>query len=292
MLAAAVRPICLAAGLMPGTGFGPSALGVVAAARSPMTEISGCPAHAEVGGDGNAAAAVERAPVCAASRRPSGTPRRRPPRSPCGCRCARRPRPRRRPRLEGDASRVDAGDPAPGAHLDAEPRQLLARPAPTASARSCRARGRSPRAGRTRLRCGSMRRNSLSSVCRAISLIVPAISTPVGPPPMTTKVSQASRRAGSAARSACLERADHPRRGSSKRVGERLQPGRVRAATRRGRSSCSSRRPRRRGGRSAGARRRRGRPGGPRRRRPAPRPSGSSGCRASSRAAARGGSAR
>ena len=47
-----------------------------------------------------------------------------------------------------------------------------------------------------------MRRNSRGKVCWAISLIVPAISTPVGPPPMTTKVSQASRSASSLARSA------------------------------------------------------------------------------------------
>ena len=47
-----------------------------------------------------------------------------------------------------------------------------------------------------------MRRNSFGSVCCAISLIVPAISTPVGPPPMTAKVIQASRPAVLCARSA------------------------------------------------------------------------------------------
>ena len=43
---------------------------------------------------------------------------------------------------------------------------------------------------------GSMRRNSFASVCRAISASVPASSTPVGPPPITTRLSQAARAVG------------------------------------------------------------------------------------------------
>ena len=78
----------------------------------------------------------------------------------------------------------------------------------------------------TRVCFGSMRRNSRASVCCAISLIVPAISTPVGPPPMTTKVSQASRSAPTVARSALFERADDAG-ADLEGVGERLQPGRV-----------------------------------------------------------------
>ena len=47
-----------------------------------------------------------------------------------------------------------------------------------------------------------MRRNSPRSVWRAISASVPAISTPVGPAPTTTKVSHSARRASSVSRSA------------------------------------------------------------------------------------------
>ncbi len=49
---------------------------------------------------------------------------------------------------------------------------------------------------------GSLRRNSRGKVWRAISASVPASSTPVGPPPMTTKFSHSARAAGSLSRSA------------------------------------------------------------------------------------------
>ena len=49
---------------------------------------------------------------------------------------------------------------------------------------------------------GSITRNSSVSVCRAISASVPASSTPVGPPPMTTNVNHAARFAASGSRSA------------------------------------------------------------------------------------------
>jgi hypothetical protein len=62
---------------------------------------------------------------------------------------------------------------------------------------ACSTRGL-PSTSSTLRAAGSMWRNSPGSVCRAISASVPAISTPVGPPPMTTKVSHGARRAGSA----------------------------------------------------------------------------------------------
>jgi hypothetical protein len=49
---------------------------------------------------------------------------------------------------------------------------------------------------------GLMRRNSWRMLCRAISAIAPAISTPVGPPPTITKVSSDRRRSASVSRSA------------------------------------------------------------------------------------------
>ena len=59
-----------------------------------------------------------------------------------------------------------------------------------------------PSSSTTRARRESMRRNSSASVCCAISVMVPAISTPVGPPPMITNVIHASRSASSRLRSA------------------------------------------------------------------------------------------
>ena len=49
---------------------------------------------------------------------------------------------------------------------------------------------------------GRARRNSRGSVWRAISASVPASSTPVGPPPITTKRNHCRRRSPSASRSA------------------------------------------------------------------------------------------
>ena len=74
----------------------------------------------------------------------------------------------------------------------------------------------------TRACAESMRRNSRRRVCRAISLIVPAISTPVGPPPMTTKVIQAARRGVVAGALGALEGADHAG-ANVEGVGQRLQ---------------------------------------------------------------------
>jgi hypothetical protein len=49
---------------------------------------------------------------------------------------------------------------------------------------------------------GSMCWNSLDSACREISASAPAISTPVGPPPMMTNVIHSRRRSRSGSRSA------------------------------------------------------------------------------------------
>jgi hypothetical protein len=75
---------------------------------------------------------------------------------------------------------------------------------------------------------GSMWRNSPGSVCLAISASVPAISTPVGPAPITTKVSQgaaAFRVGGDLGR---LERQQHAA-ADLEGIGQRLQ---ARGATR------------------------------------------------------------
>jgi hypothetical protein len=54
----------------------------------------------------------------------------------------------------------------------------------------------------TRALVGSIRSKSLARAKREISARAPASSTPVGPPPTTTKVRSASRRFGSSSRSA------------------------------------------------------------------------------------------
>ena len=65
---------------------------------------------------------------------------------------------------------------------------------------------------------GSIARKSLRSVSCASSAIWPAISTPVGPAPTTTNVSQRGRRAGSASASAASKRA-----GCGRGCGARLE---------------------------------------------------------------------
>ena len=69
-----------------------------------------------------------------------------------------------------------------------------------------------------------MWRNSCLSVCRAISAIVPAISTPVGPPPTMTNVSSMRRRSTSLSRSASSNAVSNRRR-ISRRVFDRFQAG-------------------------------------------------------------------
>ena len=84
------------------------------------------------------------------------------------------------------------------ADVDAEALELGASPSPTARAgtRIQHPRQR-PRPARRAPRVDRSTRKSSFSVWRAISASAPASSTPVGPPPTTTKVSHAWRTAGS-----------------------------------------------------------------------------------------------
>ena len=79
-----------------------------------------------------------------------------------------------------------------------------------------------------RAELGSKCRKSRASDCREISASAPAISTPVGPPPMTTNVSSALAPARIGLALGALERQQHAA-ADLERVLERLQAGRDRA---------------------------------------------------------------
>ena len=79
----------------------------------------------------------------------------------------------------------------------------------------------------TREQCGVMLRKSRETDLRASSAIAPAISTPVGPPPITTKVSSAWRRAWSVSVSACSSASSTLRR-IAIASSMRLEAGRMR----------------------------------------------------------------
>ena len=166
------RPICLAAGLTPGTGVACRA--AVAQRRREVADDAdlGMAGQAEVGLDRHAAGAVERRRRCrGASARPSGdaaTPAaqmhgaaRR-----AGARCA----PPSTVDLVVDALGVDRASPCAGAHLDAEPLEL-------AGARVCRqlrhegCRGRAPALEQDHVRasagrCGGTRRAACAARSR------------------------------------------------------------------------------------------------------------------------------
>ena len=91
--------------------------------------------------------------------------------------------------VHGDAAVVDAGDARVEVHLHAELRQLLARLVAAAPRDRRPSTCGAPSSRSTRAWCGSMRRKSRVSAWNATSLMAPASSTPVGPPPTTTKVS-------------------------------------------------------------------------------------------------------
>jgi hypothetical protein len=105
---------------------------------------------------------------------------------------------------DGQAGAVQVGDARPEAHVDAHaaqpvlgvPRQVGWKGGRTRSAASSR---------RIRLVEGAMLRNSPRSVRLASSAICPAISTPVGPAPTTTKVSARATSAGVVAELGTLE---------------------------------------------------------------------------------------
>ena len=252
-----LRPICLAAGLTPGTGVG---------APRPWLMRGGQVADdRDLGVAGDASGRARRRTRPARSSVGAGAARQR------LARAARRRR--RRPRSRSvQASRCAACRRVP--LRSRRPRRRCRSPSQpvrtsTPAAASCsRARcdsARHERAehARRRLRAArrahareSMWRNSRRSVCCAISLIVPAISTPVGPAPMTTKVSQASRGRGVAARARRARRRRSRGRGCRRRRPASSAPARARPS-RRGRSSCAWRRRRRSGGRRRAPRRRR-----------------------------------
>ena len=145
--------------------------------------------------------------------------------------------------------RVDAGHRRAGPDLHAERLELRLR-----LAREVLRVGRAARAGpprsapRAPLR-GSMRRKSRASEWRAISAKAPASSTPVGPPPITTKVSHCRRGLGVVLALGLLE-GEERAPPDLERVLDRLEPGRVRLPGVVAEVGVASRRPRGSGSRS------------------------------------------
>ena len=174
-LAAAVRPICLAAGLTPGTGFGAPLPWLKAAARSPITAISRMAGKARGrvrprrGRRGRARRRSSR-PATAAERRGGdaggpdhGRARRQTVRPGAVRRRASR-RSRRRRRCRSPCSRCA------GRRRGARAARRRARESFGTKAPRIRSE---PSIRTTRAWFGSMRRNSPRSVCCAISVIVP-----------------------------------------------------------------------------------------------------------------------
>ena len=163
--------------------------------------------HGQVRADRDAPAAVE---LGARLRRraPSRAPRRR------------RPRPRR-PCARGSARlAAAAGETVTQSVVDVDDRWPTAGSTPSrSSARAARSESDGGNVGRTRSAVSTRRmraervsaaRKSRRSVSRAISAIWPASSTPVGPAPTTTNVSQAARRLGVVLDLGRLERSEDP----------------------------------------------------------------------------------
>ena len=202
MFRAAWRPSCIAAGATPGTGL-PSCSSV---ARSPITKTSRVPGHGQVGLDADAPGAVERHAERSSR---AARPRRRRPRGRCGASDPLVP--------ERDAVGVDAGDARAGADLDAEALELRRAP----SRKRSSGKGGSTRGPPSSRRMRALARVDVAEVprsaWRAISASAPASSTPVGPPPTTTKVSQRSPRGDPA-------RARPPRRRAGRGGGSRARP--------------------------------------------------------------------
>ena len=96
---------------------------------------------------------------------------------------------------ERDAVVVDPDDRPTREHRDAEPLAASARPSRESEGGKLVSTRSAASTSRMRALRGSMSRKSRRSVSRASSAIWPAISTPVGPAPTTTNVSQASRSA-------------------------------------------------------------------------------------------------
>ena len=104
---------------------------------------------------------------------------------------------------DGHAVGVALRDRRAEADLDAQPFERAgARPRSASRGKAGSTRG--PASTSTmRASRGSMLRKSWRSATRASSAMAPAISTPVGPPPITTKVRRRRRASGRVAASAC-----------------------------------------------------------------------------------------
>ena len=201
MFRAACAPICIATCATPGSGR-PTA--PASDARSPMTN------------------------TCGMARGSSG---------PAGS-STRPTRSTRHAERRAERRRRHAGGPQDRLRRDLVARPLARRPSPTRVTsvpfaprrRGARDRGARPRAAARERSAstagppssrmifdelGSKCRKSFASDSRAISASAPAISTPVGPPPMMTNVSSGRRRAGSGSRSARSNASSTRRRISS-----------------------------------------------------------------------------
>ena len=208
-----VPPICIAAGATPGTGS-PS---LVERGEVADHERLRAPGQREVRAHPHAPGAVElRRRACGASG-DACTPAAH-----STVRAAMRSAPishARRRRCRVTRAPVRTSTPSASSWRCARSRELL-----RVGRQDPRARPRRGRRARSR---GSMRRKSRASVCRAISASAPASSTPVGPPPTTTKVSQRPRALG------VLLALGRPRRRAGRAGGSRARPrassGRARA---------------------------------------------------------------
>ena len=190
------------------------------AARSPMTVTSGCPGTARCSSTTTRPARSRGTPVRAASRAPSSLPR-----TPAA------------QTLAADGTRVVCPSAVRQVTESESTSVTIAFSTTSTPDRSSdrwvlRPR-RGPNGGRTwsapsirmmRAAAGSMRRNCPRSVTRESSAIWPAISTPVGPAPTTTKVSSFCRSSGESATSA-FSKAEKMRARSSRASSMVFMPG-------------------------------------------------------------------
>ena len=175
---------------------------------SPSASTSGWPGSVRSGSTGTRPARSSSAPVgspsapASAGRGHAGRPDHGARRDPLASPSRRLDRHRRRRRCPTTV-RVEQ-------RRDAEPLERRARPCARATAGRSSARGRPPRRAAPAPARGSIARKSRRSVSRASSAIWPAISTPVGPAPTTTNVSQARAALGVGLELGRLERAEDP----------------------------------------------------------------------------------
>ena len=120
--------------------------------------------------------------------------------------------------------RRSAAPAAPSRTSTPQPLELRAAPWPTGRAGTGPAPAAPPSTRITRASMGSMARKSAASAWLASSATAPAISTPVGPPPTTTKVSSRWRSIGIVGDLGALEGQQHAL-ADMRRVGDLLQAG-------------------------------------------------------------------